>query len=182
MRYHMHNAQILAFCLAVYALASACATVTEIGQRTDVRMIPDVPFYPQEEYQCGPASLASVLNYWDANVSPDEVAEEIFSTSARGTLTIDMILYAQKKGFYAEQFRGSMEKVRESLNSGYPLIVLVDYGFSVIEVNHFMVLNGYAEGGVIAHVGKTPNAFLQEKDFLTAWKKTGYWTLLIRKP
>jgi len=161
----------------------AACVASHVEQRADYgHVIDNVPFFPQEEFQCGPAALASVLNYWNAGVTPEEVGEEIFSKSARGTVTIDMILYARKKGFYAEQFRGSMEKVRDSVNSGYPLIVLVDFGFSVVQVNHFMVLNGYTEDGVVVHSGKTANKFLREKDFITAWEKTGYWTLLIRKP
>jgi ABC-type bacteriocin/lantibiotic exporter with double-glycine peptidase domain len=145
-------------------------------------MIPDVPFYPQEEYQCGPASLASVLNYWKSASDPEEIAREIFSTSARGTLTIDMMLYAKKKGLDAEQFKGSMEALRHSVDSGYPLLVLVDYGVSVLQVNHFMVVIGYAKDGVIVHSGKSPNKFLREKAFLSAWEKTNYWMLLIKKP
>ena len=40
-----------------------------------------VSFYPQTEYQCGPASLAAVLNYWGKSVSPEEIAEAIFQTA-----------------------------------------------------------------------------------------------------
>lgn len=144
-------------------------------------MIRDVPFYPQEDYQCGPASMASVLSYWNVRAEPDDIGKEIFSKSARGTLTIDMILYAKKNGFYAEQSKGSMEQLKNSVDSGYPIIVLVDYGISVFQINHFMVVTGYNNDGVIVHSGKFPNRFISQKDFLSAWKKTDYWTLLIRK-
>jgi ABC-type bacteriocin/lantibiotic exporter with double-glycine peptidase domain len=145
-------------------------------------LIEYVPFYPQEDYQCGPASLASVLAYWDSNADPDEIAREIFSKSARGTLTIDMILYAQRKGFHAVQVKGSIESLRNSIDSRFPLIVLVDYGISVFQRNHFMVITGYTNDGVIVHSGKSRNKFLPEKTFLAAWKKTDYWALLIKKP
>jgi len=179
---HIHNALVLTSCVIMCALLSACASAPRVTQPEDVHMIRDVPFYPQEEYQCGPASLASVLGYWDADSDPDEIAGDIFSTSARGTLTVDMILYAKKKGFHAEQFRGSMEKLMDAVDSGHPLIVLVDFGISLIQVNHFMVVIGYTNDGIIVHSGKTPNRSLQEKDFLSAWKKTDYWALLIRRP
>jgi predicted double-glycine peptidase len=145
-------------------------------------MIPDVPFYPQQEYQCGPAALTSVLTYWGAHADPDEIGREIFSPSARGTLTIDMMLYAKKMGFHAEQVKGSLEALRHSVDSGYPLIVMVDYGFSVLQVNHFMVVIGYDNNGVIVHSGKSPNKFIPQEDFLSTWRKTDYWTLLIKKP
>jgi predicted double-glycine peptidase len=163
-------------------LISSCVTVQEIPQTHDMHLISDVPFFPQEDYQCGPASLASVLTYWGIHNTPDEIGRQIFSTSARGTLTIDMMFYAQERGLFAEQFKGSMGAVRNSVDSGHPLIVLVDYGISLFQMNHFMVVTGYSNRGVIVHSGRFQNKFLPEKDFLAAWKKTDYWSLLIKKP
>jgi ABC-type bacteriocin/lantibiotic exporter with double-glycine peptidase domain len=175
--------QVLTIITLISLVLLASCVAPHSQQRADHgHLIHDVPFFPQEEFQCGPAALASVLNYWNADVSPDDVAAEIFSKSARGTLTIDMILHAQKNGFYAEQFRGSLEKVREYVDAGYPLVVLVDYGFWLIQANHFMVVIGYGGDHVIVHSGKTANKFLQVNKFLTSWEKTGYWTLLIRRP
>ena len=145
-------------------------------------MIRDVPFYPQEDYQCGPASMAIVMSYWSVHTDPDEIGKEIFSKSAGGTLTIDMMLYAKRKGFHAEQSKGSIEELKNAVDSQYPIIVLVDYGISVIQINHFRVVTGYNDDGVIVHSGKFPNRFISWKDFLSVWKRTDYWTLLIEKP
>lgn len=157
-------------------------TIQEIPKTQDAQMILNVPFFPQEEYQCGPASLASVFNYWEVQADPGEIGKEIFSKSARGTLTIDMMLYAQKKGFYAEQFKGSLEILRSFIDSGIPLIVLVDFGMSVFQMNHFMVVTGYTNDGLIVHSGKSQNKLLTETTFLSMWEKTHYWTLMIKKP
>ncbi|HLB02506.1 MAG TPA: C39 family peptidase, partial [Nitrospiria bacterium] len=46
-----------------------------LGERS--LYVEGVPFYPQKEYQCGPASLAAVLNYFGQAVSPEEIAEAI---------------------------------------------------------------------------------------------------------
>ncbi len=54
-------------------------------ESADQHMIENVPFYPQETYQCGPASLAGVLNYWRIPEKPDDIAKDIFSENARGT-------------------------------------------------------------------------------------------------
>lgn len=163
------------------ALLFSCASPHFVPEHQGVHLISNVPFYPQEDYQCGPASLASVLSYWNRNADPEEIGKEIFSKPARGTLTIDMVLYAQKSGLHAQQFSGNMEALRSSIDSFQPLIVLVDYGISAFQRNHFMVVTGYTNDGVIVHSGKEQNKFLPEKNFLAAWKKTGYWTLLIKK-
>ncbi len=175
----MRNPFLLPSLLILYTfmLLCSCATSKYI---TPKRIIENVPFYPQTTYQCGPSSLAEVLNYWKVQVTPDEIAREIYSKSARGTLNIDMVLYAQRKGLKANQYEGSMEDIRKNIDSGYPVIVLVDLGFSFYQVNHFMVVTGYNERGIIVNSGKDKNKFISEKDFMRSWEKTNLWTLLIK--
>ena len=121
-----------------------------------------------------------MLNYWGITVTPEEIAGEIYSNSARGTLGIDMVLYTQRKGLTATHYEGTTEDLRKNIDSGHPIIVLVDYGFSFIQANHFMVVIGYNEHGVIVNSGKDKDKFISEKDFLNIWKKTKFWTLLIK--
>jgi len=145
------------------------------------RIIPDVPFYAQEDYQCGPASLAGVMNYWKIEVGPDDIAKKVYSRAAQGTLNIDMVIYPQQKGLLAEQYAGGLKDLKKNIDSGYPLIVLVDYGFWVYQLNHFMVVVGYDEEGVIVNSGKDKSKFIPEADFMKSWEKTAFWTLLIKK-
>jgi len=142
-------------------------------------MILSVPFHPQEGFQCGPASLAGVLNHWNINVSPEEIASEIYSKSAKGTLNIDMVLYAEKRGLKARQYRGNLEDIKSKIDAGYPLIVLVDKGFLVYQKNHFMVVIGYQEEGLLANSGREQHKFIPVKDFLRSWERTKFWTLWI---
>ena len=157
----------------------SCAGVSPSNNTQPLRMIQNVPFYPQEEYQCGPASLAGVLNHWNINVSPQEIASEIYSKSARGTMNIDMVLYVEKIGLKARQYRGSFEDVKTKIDSGYPLIVLVDEGFLIYQKNHFMVVIGYGGEGIFANSGREQGKFIPTKEFLRSWKRTKFWTLFI---
>ena len=166
------------FILLLFVFVCSCATVQNTGQNY---IIENVPFYSQTAHQCGPASLAGMLNYWGVKVSPDEIAEEIYSVSARGTLDIDMLLYAQRKGLLATQYEGTIEDLRKNIDSRHPIIVLVGYGFSIIQKNHFMVVIGYNDQGVIANSGKDKEEFISKRDFLRSWEKTKFWTLLITK-
>jgi ABC-type bacteriocin/lantibiotic exporter with double-glycine peptidase domain len=167
--------------MVVIVLLTSCAAGRQVLRSGESHIIPGVPFYSQDAYQCGPASLAGVLNFWGIGVGPDEISNEIFSRSARGTLNIDMVLYAQKKGLYALQYRGSMDDLRKNIDSGHPVIVLVTYGFSLYEVDHFMVVIGYYDNGVIVNSGREQNKFIDERDFLKTWMKANYWTLVIKK-
>jgi predicted double-glycine peptidase len=165
--------------LLILSFLFSCAGARTIKEFRAARLIENVPFYPQEMYQCGPASLATLLNYWGMHVTPEEVAAEIFSQSARGTLTIDMMLYAKRKDLQAIQYSGSLQDIKEKIDRGYPLIVLVDYGFWSYQQNHFMVLFGYNEEGVIVHSGRERKKFVPLEDFLKPWEKTRFWTLLV---
>ncbi len=142
-------------------------------------LIENVPFFPQEIYQCGPASLAGVLNYWGTLITPKEIASEIYSRSAKGTLNIDMVLYAEKKGLKADFYQGSVKDLKDKINSGFPLIVLVDYGFGMVQQNHFMVVVGHDDNGIIANSGRERLKSISLKGFNKSWKKTNFWTLWI---
>jgi predicted double-glycine peptidase len=157
----------------------SCAGAPPIKNSKTIHVIEDVPFHPQEAYQCGPASLAGVLNYWGLEASPEEIAAEIYSKSAKGTLNIDMVLYVEKRGLKARQYGGSFEDIKNKIDSGYPLIVLVDEGFLVYQKNHFMVVIGYGEEGILANSGREQHKFIPVKDFLRSWGRTKFWTLWI---
>jgi predicted double-glycine peptidase len=167
------------FFLVAALLYSSCAPPSAVSHDESGHILERVPFFPQEAYQCGPASLASVLNYWGSQTTPEEIAGEIFSRGARGTLNLDMVLYAQRKGLKANQFRGSREKLKENIDAGRPVIVLVDLGIWVYRQGHFMVVIGYAEERVIVNSGREQRKFIPWSPFLKSWEKTKFWALLV---
>lgn len=172
-------------CLLTLALIIGCAgagpqTATQKDPGA-LRIIANVPFYPQGEDQCGPASLAAVVNFWGIRATPEDVAKEVFSKSARGTLGIDMLLYARSKRLDASWYSGGPEDLRQNMDEGRPVIVLVDEGFSVFQVNHFMVVIGYNEDGFIVNSGREERKFVPLRSFMNMWEKTKFRTLVIKK-
>lgn len=168
-------ANLLIFCI----LISSCAMQSISKTHKNDHVIENVPFFPQEEYQCGPASLAGVLNYYGQNILPEEIAKEIYSRSAKGSLTVDMFLFAEKKGMSAFQYRGSIDDIRKNIDNKIPVIVMIDTGNYFIQQNHFIVITGYNEEGIYAHSGRDQNKFIPLKKFLSMWERSNYWTLKI---
>jgi predicted double-glycine peptidase len=164
--------------LILFSLFS-CTGYVHHTESSASHIIENVPFYPQQAYQCGPSSLAGVLNFWGVAVSPAEIAADIYSESAKGTLDVDMIFYAERKGLEARQYEGSIDDIKRNVNSCYPMIVLVDYGFWIHQRNHFMVIIGYNENGVIANSGRERLKFISFHNFLSAWRRTKFWTMLV---
>lgn len=144
--------------------------------------IKDVPFFPQERNYCGPASLASVLNYWGYTVNQEDVAQEVFTPRLGGTVTVDMANYVRRKGFNAVSYKGDIENIKTEIDKGHPLILFLHMGISsMIPRRHYIVVVGYddAKNAIIAYSGREKNLLIPYADLLKSWRRTGYWTLLI---
>ena len=164
------------------ALANGCSRGTRelsITRPSHTVIIEDVPFFSQVDYQCGPASLAGVLSYYGEIVSPDEIAESIYRQNIRGTVSLDMVLYARQRGFASKWYKGSTDEILRAVDSSNPIIVMIDLGFSVARAYHYMVITGYSFTGVIANTGTTPQKLISWERFMSQWEKTKNWTLLI---
>lgn len=167
------------FYMLIIIMIYSCSTVS-VQLNSKPIIINNVPFYPQEAFQCGPASLAGVMNYWGIMISPEDIAKAIYSESARGTLTIDMLIFANKNGLYAQQYEGGIDDIKEKIDRGYPLLVLVDLGFYLYKAYHYMVIIGYNNEGIIVNSGRNEKLFIDKERFLNMWKKTNYWTLWLK--
>jgi predicted double-glycine peptidase len=145
-----------------------------------------VPFFRQEEHQCGSAALATVVNYWYKRGNTgrrfllQEAIASTYSPSARGVLGIDLEIYAKKLGFEGEGQASTIDDIRNSVDDGIPVIILVDYGFWVYQRNHFMVVTGYSPDTVIVNSGRSENVVISNEDLRKIWRKTGYWSLIIK--
>ena len=144
--------------------------------------ISGVPFYPQVAYQCGPASLAAVLNYWGRRVTPEEIATAIYSPRLKGTLSLDMWQYASAQHFQADMRRASLEDLKAYVRANTPVIAFLNLGYEWLPGGHFVVVVGLDpdRGSVITYSGKEQNSRIPYDQFLNAWRKTNFWTLVVR--
>jgi predicted double-glycine peptidase len=172
---------ILTYALVTFiaVFLCACAYHGKPDSPKNVHHISSVPFFDQKDYQCGPSALAGVLNFYGVHVLPEEVADEIFSTNVRGTFMFDMLIYAQKKGLYARQYRGDIKNLQENIIKNQPLIVMVNFGNSLLQENHFMVVTGYNYNGFIVQSGNKRSEHISFEKFHNIWNKANNWTLLI---
>lgn len=151
----------------------------------EIHIIKNVPFYEDKNNQCGPSSLASVINYWQTRkhsfdpVTPRDISSKIYSEGARGTLGIDLEFYARGKGFHTIQYSGSIEDIKKNIVDGNPIIILVDFGFFFYQKNHFMVVTGYSSDGIIVHSG-SEEKFISFDNLEKIWGKTRFWTLIVK--
>lgn len=167
------------------ALQAACVhstVATPNGGWPDAHLLEAVPFYGDDTDQCGPATLASVLTYWGARTEPQNLRDEVYMATLRGSLPIDLVHAAEARGFEATLRRGTLDEIKRELRAGRPVIALLELGFP--RSGHYVLLTGYEEArrGLYAHSGKLPNAFFAYDRFTRAWERAGRWLVLVAPP
>jgi len=171
------------FALSVTGCVSAeqFLTAEERPLSPNALYVKQVPFYPQTQYQCGPASLATVLNYWGRHVTPEQIAQEIYRPGMKGTLSLDLWQYAKAQDFQASVRQGSWEFLETQVSRERPIIAFLNLGFRQVPLGHFLVVVGVdpEDKSVIAYSGVEKNQRIPFDRFKEAWEKTNYWSLLI---
>ncbi len=132
----------------------------------------EVPFVSQvQKNDCGPAALASLLAYHGANVSLEAVTKGVFTPALQRTLLPDMENYAASLGFAARSGRGDLSFLRECINEGLPIVLLIDMGRRSFSQGHYVVVFGHDPNGFLMHAGTKGNVFLPAKELQDRWKR-----------
>src|SRR3990167_1837018 len=58
----------------------------------------EVQFYQQDVYQCGPASLAMVLDAGGVKVTPQELTPQVYLPGREGSLQVEMLAATRRNG------------------------------------------------------------------------------------
>ncbi|MBI5888938.1 MAG: C39 family peptidase [Deltaproteobacteria bacterium] len=143
--------------------------------------IKDVPFYPQNDSMCGPAAIASVAGFYGDKVTLGEAARGVYLAKLKGTLPVDLLIYAKEKGFNAEYYQGGFKDLKARISEGRPLILFLNLGFESYPVGHYITAVGFDDGlkAVIAHSGMNREEVFTYERLAIMWEKTGYAALLV---
>lgn len=144
--------------------------------------IEGVPFFPQKQRKCGPAALASVINYWGGSVSVDAVASQVFNERMAGTLPMDMLIYAKEAGYDAMYYNSGLDDLKRKLSEKKPLILFLNMGYDLYPLGHYIVAVGYDDKSqtVLAYSDMTEKTVFTYDSLNSAWGKTNYSTFLIK--
>jgi tetratricopeptide (TPR) repeat protein len=173
------------------ALLSACASpqVSSLQQRppADLAMraeIANVPFYPQEEYQCGPAALAMVASAAGVPLRPEELVEHVYLPARQGSLQQEMTATARRYGLLAYQIQPHMEGLLREIEAGNAVVVLQNLGLQSMPRWHYAVAIGYdrPRNKLILHSGVTERMEMSLFTFEHTWARSGYWGMLVMQP
>lgn len=141
-----------------------------------------VPFFPQIEYQCGPAALATALASSGVKVTPDDLVSQVYIPERKGSLQIEMMAAARRHGLVSYELAPRFEDVLREIAAGTPVIVLQNLGF--IDGWHYAVAVGYdyERGELILRSGETERKVLPFPVHEMVWKRSGYWAMVAVPP
>jgi tetratricopeptide (TPR) repeat protein len=151
--------------------------------RPHVVELDEVPFFPQEEFYCGPASLATVLAWNDMAITPDDLVAEIYTPGREGTFAADMTAAARRHGLLAVEI-DDLEAVLNELESGRPVLVMQNLALAWFPQWHFAVAIGYDLAGpqIILRSGTTRRLLTPLDAFERTWERADSWAIVVLPP
>ena len=143
-----------------------------------------VPFYPQQDYFCGPTTLSEVAAYYGVEHSADSIASLTFTPGLQGSLQIEMAAASRQLGFVAYEQRSSLSQLLQLIDEKIPVIVLQNNGLSWLPQWHYAVVIGYDldRREIILHSGLTAEYRLPLATFERTWQRANYWLLAMLPP
>ncbi|MEJ2765368.1 PA2778 family cysteine peptidase [Photobacterium sp. MCCC 1A19761] len=144
----------------------------------------DTPFFPQDQYQCGPAALATVLKESGIETNPDALLPYVYLPGRKGSLQLDLIATTRRLKRLPYQVDGNLAAVFTELAHGKPVLVMQNLGLSWYPQWHYAVLIGYDldQNTVTLRSGKERRHVLPIDTFEQTWARAGHWAIMALKP
>lgn len=157
------------------------ATLAGLPARVELER---TPFFPQRDYQCGPAALATLLAADGVEIGPDELVAEVYLPARKGSLPAEMIAATRTRGRLPYRLPESLRAILELTAAGEPVLVLQKTGAGPWPGWHYAVVVGYdlERERLWLRSGTESRLELRFDRFLMTWERAGRWALAALDP
>jgi hypothetical protein len=144
----------------------------------------EVPFFAQEAFQCGPASLAMSLNAAGIAVTPETLKPELYLPDRHGSLQVEMLAATRRHGATAYQLAPELNDMLREIAAGTPVVVLQNLAFGWYPIWHYAVAIGYDldRAEIILRSGPEQRQILPMTTFEYTWARSNYWAMVALPP
>ena len=142
------------------------------------------PYFPQDDYQCGPAALATLLVASGVDVAPASLAPEVYLPERRGSLSLELVGAARRHGRLPYVLANTADEMVEELEAGRPVLVLQNLAASRMPRWHYAVLVGYDADRNVAVLRSGDERRLEMKwqRFAGTWHRGGRFAMTVLRP
>lgn len=188
------NARNLAGVFFLCALIGGCANffpqTAELRDRWPAELpeqieLSEVPFFPQTDYQCGPAALATTLANLAVPVTADHLVEQLYIPSRKGSVQVEMLAAPRRYGVVSYKLAPRMSDVLREIAAGNPVIVLQNYStWPILKFWHYAVAVGFdnVNGTLQLRSGVEERLSIPLGIFEYTWKDGGNWAMVAVPP
>lgn len=144
-----------------------------------------VPFFAQEEYQCGPAALAMALNAAGVAVTPEALVDQVYLPERKGSLQVEMLASARRHGLLAYELAPELKDVLAEVAAGHAVVVLQNLGlWSFYPYWHYAVVIGYdlESKQILLHSGTRARRAMPLALFEFLWIDGQRWSMIALPP
>jgi tetratricopeptide (TPR) repeat protein len=142
------------------------------------------PFFAQEEYQCGPAALATVLTQAGRATTPEALLPQVYLPARKGALQAEMLATARRHGRVAYPLAGRLDDLLREIAAGNPVVVLQNLALDWAPRWHYAVAIGYDldARSVVLRSGTTRRLVMALDTFAHTWARSDHWGMLALPP
>lgn len=181
-------AGVLALALIMLVLAG-CATTPRLGKTTlnelpRQGLVEGVPFHAQRDYQCGPASLAMVLNASGTPADVDSLIPQVFIPGREGSVQPEMLATVRRQGLIPFRIDGTLDALLREIDAGHPVVVMQNLSLPAWPLWHYAVAIGFDldEQLLTLHSGMEARRIESFKRFDATWARSDRWAFVALPP
>jgi tetratricopeptide (TPR) repeat protein len=143
-----------------------------------------VPFFPQEKYQCGPAALATVLQASGIETSPEELVTEVYLPGRKGSLQVELVAAARTRDRIAYPVTQDLPSLLRQIAADTPVLVMENLGVKLVPIWHYAVVVGYdlEAGTLVLRSGTKQRRVVGMRRFMSTWNRAQRWGLAVLEP
>ena len=152
-----------------------------LPERTEITA---TPFHPQEDYHCGPATLAAVLQHAGVAANPEALARQVYIPGRKGALQAEMLAAVRRHGLIAYRLNPRLEDVLREVAAGTPVVVLQNLAFDFSPIWHYAVAIGYdlPREAIVLRSGTTERLVMTLANFERTWARGEHWAIVAVPP